>query len=116
MLVASQAVDLEPLTCCRAQMFVSHCAPEDDGAAAVAPAKLTILQVKAALKERKLDRRGAKPALVARLEVRLVWFPKCFGAALCLHTQSDSASITSLCMVCAFRKRCQMLVRSESAC
>ena len=52
------------------QMFVSHCAPEDAGAAAVAPAKLTIAQLKAALKERKLDRRGAKPALVARLEVR----------------------------------------------
>jgi len=54
------------------QMFVSHCAPEDAGAAAVAPAKLTIAQLKAALKERKLDRRGAKPALVARLEVRLL--------------------------------------------
>ena len=51
------------------QVFVSHCAPDDDRIAAAAPAKLTVAQLKGALKSRGLNTAGAKPALVARLEV-----------------------------------------------
>jgi hypothetical protein len=51
------------------QVFVSHCAPDDAATAAVAPAKLTVAQLKSALKGRGLNTVGAKPALVARLEV-----------------------------------------------
>lgn len=49
------------------QLFPSHCAPDGTGAA-VPPPKLTVAQLRAALKLVGLDTLGAKPALVARLE------------------------------------------------
>lgn len=49
------------------QLFTSHCAPDGTGAA-VPPAKLTVAQLRAALKARGLVTPGGKPALVARLE------------------------------------------------
>ena len=49
------------------QLFTSHCAPDGTGAS-VPPAKLTVAQLRAALKTRGLETPGGKPALVARLE------------------------------------------------
>ena len=60
------------LTLRNLQVFVSHCAPDDNDVAAVAPAKLTVAQLKGTLKGRGLNTAGAKPALIARLEVMAV--------------------------------------------
>ena len=78
------------------QVFVSHCAPDDAATAAVAPAKLTVAQLKGALKGRGLNTAGAKPALVARLEVIALMSPVSLHV-LRIMVRSKNAQILELC-------------------
>ncbi|GLC40886.1 bubble DNA binding [Pleodorina starrii] len=57
-----------------ARLFRSHCAPDDpEEEGHVAPAKLTVAQLKARLTALNLDTRGIKRQLVERLETALRW-------------------------------------------
>ena len=54
-----------------ARLFQSHCAPDDDDGAALAPAKMTMPRLREALAARQLPTSGTKPLLVARLQAAL---------------------------------------------